>query len=55
MVVALQGLPSDSRCFFKAEPGKLDIKKREPAIIFISLQVGSLFILVILMCFRVDL
>ena len=27
----------------KAEPGKLDIKRREPHILIMSLQVGSLF------------
>ena len=31
------GLPSDSTCVLDAEPGKLDIKKREPGILFISL------------------
>ena len=31
-----RGLPSDSTCVLKAEPGKLDIKRREPGIIFIS-------------------
>ena len=41
MVVKLQGLPSNSSCVFEAEPGKLDLKRHEPAIIFISLQVGS--------------
>ena len=30
-------LPSDSTCILKAEPGKLDIKRREPGILFISL------------------
>ena len=32
-----RGLPSDSTCVLKAEPGKLDIKRREPGILFISL------------------
>ena len=31
-----RGLPSDSTCVLKAEPGKLDIKRREPGILFIS-------------------
>ena len=31
-----------------AEPGKLDIKRREPGILFISLQVLSLFKLAIM-------
>ena len=34
-------LPSDSKCVLKAEPGKLDIKRREPGILFISLQAES--------------
>ena len=32
-----RGLPSDPTCVLKAEPGKLDIKRREPGILFISL------------------
>ena len=28
-----RGLPSDSTCVLKAEPGKLDIKRREPGIL----------------------
>ena len=32
------GLLSDSTCILKAEPGKLDIKRREPGILFISLH-----------------
>ena len=35
--------PPDSTCVLKAEPVKLDIKRRLPGILFISLQVGSLF------------
>ena len=44
------GLPSDSTCILKAEPGKLDIKRREPGILFISLNVPiiSLFKLTIM-------
>ena len=30
-----RGLPSDSTCVLNAEPGKLDIKRREPGILFI--------------------
>ena len=30
-----QNLPSDSTCVLKAEPGKLDIKRREAGILFI--------------------
>ena len=33
-----RGLPSYSTCILKAEPGKLDIKRREPGILFISLH-----------------
>ena len=31
--------PSDSTFVLKAEPGKLDIKRREPGILFISLPI----------------
>ena len=34
-----RGLPT---CIIKAEPGKLDIKRREPGILFISLPIVSL-------------
>ena len=44
-----RGLPRDSTCVLKAEPGKFDIKRREPGILFISLQVDSLFKLSIMM------
>ena len=39
-----RGLPSYSTCVLKAEPGKLDIERREvhPGILFISLPVVSL-------------
>ena len=47
-LVEPRGLPSDSTCILKAEPGKLDIKRREPGILSISSQVGSLFELVIM-------
>ena len=36
-------------CILEALPGKLDIKRCEPGILFISLQVGSPFKLAILM------
>ena len=36
-LVELQGLPSDSSCFLIAKPGKLDIKRCKPGILFISL------------------
>ena len=34
-------LLSDSTCILEAEPGKLDIKRREPGILFINLQADS--------------
>ena len=37
-----KGLPSDSKCVLKAEPGKLDIKRREPGILFILFNVYKL-------------
>ena len=37
------GLPSDSSFVLKAEPGILDITRREPGILFISLPIVSLF------------
>ena len=37
--VDIAWLASDSTCVFKAEPGKLDIKRREPGILFISLPI----------------
>ena len=43
-----RGLPSDSTAVLKAEPGKLDIKRREPGILFISLPIVSLFKLAIM-------
>ena len=39
---------TDSTCVLKIEPGKLDIKRREPGILFISLPIVSLFKLVIM-------
>ena len=38
----------DSICLLKAEPGIFDIKRLKRGILFISLQVGSLFKLAIL-------
>ena len=38
-----QGLQSNSTCVLKAEPGKLDIKRREPGILFISLPIVKHF------------
>ena len=43
MLVVSRGLPSDATCILEAEPGKLDIKRHKPGILFISLQVSSLF------------
>ena len=40
-MLTLRGLPSDSTCILKAEPGKLDIKRREPGILFISLPISE--------------
>ena len=41
MLVELPGLPSDSTCILKAEPGTLDIKRREAGILLISLPSWS--------------
>ena len=41
-MLTLRGLPSDLTCVLKAAPGKLDIKRREPGILFISLPIFSL-------------
>ena len=49
MIVESRDLASDSTCILKAEPGKLDIKRPKLGILFICLQVGSLFKLVIMM------
>ena len=48
MLVELRGLPSESTRVLDAEPAKLDIKRREPGILYISKQVGSLFKLAIM-------
>ena len=47
-LVESRGLPSDSTYVIQAEPGKLDIKRREPGILFISLPIGLLFKLAIM-------
>ena len=51
-----RGLLSDSTCVLEAEPGKLDIKRREPGILFINLP--SLTLLTceydVMIYFRVD-
>ena len=46
-----RGLLRDSTCILKAEPGKLDIKRSEPGILFISLPIVSLFKLAIMTYF----
>ena len=48
MIVESCGLPSDSACILLAEPGKLDIKRCKPGILFITLQVAELFKLMIM-------
>ena len=47
-LLTVRGLLSDSTSVLKAEPGKLDIKRREPVILFISLPIVSLFKLAIM-------
>ena len=47
-LLTLRGLLSDSIYVLEAEPGKIDIKRREPGILFSLLQVDSLFKLAIL-------
>ena len=45
-LVDSRGLSSDSTCVLKAEPGKLDIKRREPSILFMIIyQFTHLFTL----------
>ena len=44
-----RGMLSDFTCIPEAEPGKLDIKRHKPAILFIGLQADLLFKLAILM------
>ena len=47
-MLTLRGLPSDSTCVLKAEPGNVDIKRREPGILFISLPIVEHFKLAIM-------
>ena len=42
-LVAIARLAEHSTCVLKTEPGNLDIKRREPGILSISLPIGSLF------------
>ena len=51
--LTLRGLPGDSTSVLKAEPGKLDIKRREPGNLFISLFIFSLFKLAIMTSFSI--
>ena len=37
LISSLPGKPRDSTCILKAEPGKLDVKRCEPGILYISL------------------
>ena len=48
-----RGLSSDSTYVLKAEPGKLDIKRHGPGILFISLHNVSLFKLAIMAYFSI--
>ena len=48
MLVEMLGLPSDSTGILEAEPGKLDIKRRKPGILFINLPICSHFKLAIM-------
>ena len=48
MLVESQGLPRDLTCVLEAELSKLDITRREPGILFISLQADSLYKLAIM-------
>ena len=50
-MLTLRGLPRDSTCVLTAKPGKLDIKRREPGSLFISLPIVPLFKLPIMMYF----
>ena len=52
-LLTVRGLPSNSACVLKAEPGKLDIKRREPGILFISWPNVSLFKLAIMTYFSI--
>ena len=54
MIVELPGLPNDLTCILEVEPGKLDIKRRKYGILFISLQVGTLFKQVIMTYLIID-
>ena len=38
-----EGLLIDSTCFLEAEPGKVNIERHKPEILFISLHAGSPF------------
>ena len=51
MLVDIARLAAQFNYVLKAEPGKLDIKRLEPGILFISLPLVSLFNLAIMTCF----
>ena len=53
-LVESRGLPSDSTCVLKAEPGKLDIKRREPGILLSVYKLLAIMTLGIIVEFRVD-
>ena len=44
-LLASQGLPGNSTCILKAEPGKLDMKRPEPGILYITCSLPSWFTL----------
>ena len=48
-LVESRGLLNDSTCALKAKLGKLDVKRQEPGILFISFPISSLFELAIMM------
>ena len=47
-LIESRGLPSNSTCVLETEPGKRDIKRREPGILLISLTICLLFKLTIM-------
>ena len=54
MLVESRGLPSDLTCVLKAEPGKFDIKRREPGILLSVYKLLAIMTLGIIIEFRVD-
>ena len=45
LAMTLRGLPSDSTCLLKAEPGKLDIKRHSPSILCVFQSLKVFFII----------